>query len=143
MVSEANNLQMLDDYLVEITKLLRQIEGITLNQQQVLCTDPLDDERLNMIEQMAGFKENITNDVERVENKFQMLYSEVKPFLTDKSFVARLQTNISEVLHLKDNVIRLEQMNADSLKRELNQKLGKVIVPKKPEEIINKYKRFK
>ncbi len=96
---------------------------------------------LSMLEEMAENKESIMNEVEEAEQAFEMLYNEVKPSLTSKIYIAKLQENIREVLRLKDSVIRLEHTNMELMEKDLKAKLGKLNVKKSAQDVVNRYKR--
>ncbi len=140
-MNDVSKLPELDTMLNKIIELLEQIEGITLNQQQVLCADFMEPGDLSMLEEMASNKEDIMNEVEAVEQSFEILYRQLKLNLTSKSYVAKLQERIREVLRLKDSIIRLEHTNMELMERDLQAKLGKLRVKKPAQEVANRYKR--
>ncbi|OON92400.1 MAG: hypothetical protein ATN34_04185 [Epulopiscium sp. Nele67-Bin002] len=140
-MDEKSKLPELDTRLDKIIELLHQIEGITLNQQQVLCADFIEQGDLSIVEEMADNKENIMTEVEQTEEAFEVLYNEAKVDINSKSYIAKLQENISEVLRLKDSIIRLEKANMELMTKDLRVKLGKFTIPKPAQEVVNMYKR--
>ncbi len=66
LTNETDKCKLLTQSLNKIIAILRQIESITLNQQQILGTQSVDD-WMGMVEQMAGFKEQLTTKIQNEE----------------------------------------------------------------------------
>ncbi len=142
LTNDTANEMILLNHIKRVIEILSQIEGITLNQQQILATNYLEDNAFETIEEMSNHKEKLTDDLELEERKFERLYMTTKSTLTDKGYVAKLQHEIARVLKLKDSVILLEQANMELVEKDIKEKIGVMELQTPPQVIVNKYKKF-
>ncbi|OON98157.1 MAG: hypothetical protein ATN36_01350 [Epulopiscium sp. Nele67-Bin005] len=142
MTKQVSKLDELQLILKEVIEQLKDIEGITLNQHQILLSDMTQDEKLKILEEMANYKNEMTLKIEAEEDKFQDLYKEVRPQLTSKSYVAELQSKIKELLDLKDVIIKMETTSVEIMDKQVKNVLGKLNIPMNSNQALSQYKKF-
>ena len=125
--------------LEQIRQFLEQIQNITENQMTILLSDSI--EGLDMIEQMAEYKGELTTQLEKVEKEFQALYNEKKEFIhsndqINNSELKQLKDNVKYILQLKDQVILQEQKNYLLLKEAVDTR-NKVKIPKSVDKAVS------
>ena len=128
--------------LTHIIELLDQIYTITINQRTILLDSKNAGDGLDMIEEMATYKNELTNKLEAIEGAFQEQYAAEKENLTDIEVQKLLKQAVGQVLELKDKVIQLEQHNVlimQDLLRRLNEKIE---IPKAPGAVVHAYKQY-
>jgi archaellum component FlaC len=131
--------------LEQIRQFLEQIQNITENQMTILLSDSI--EGLDMIEQMAEYKGELTTQLEKVEKEFQALYNEKKEFIhsndqINNSELKQLKDNVKYILQLKDQVILQEQKNYLLLKEAVDTR-NKVKIPKSVDKAVSEYNKHK
>lgn len=131
--------------LDQIRQFLEQIQNITENQMTILLSDSI--EGLDMIEQMAEYKGELTAQLEKVEKEFQALYNEKKEFIhsndqINNSELTQLKDNVKYILQLKDQVILQEQKNYLLLKEAVDTS-NKVKIPKSVDKAVSEYNKHK
>lgn len=130
------------DKLDQIQEMLEQILVITQNQMTVLIGGRDTDEGLDMVEQMATLKGELTTEMEQVEARFQQLYSIHKESIVG-SVVSKFQVKIGSVLKLKDEIIEAEQKNVLLLQESLRRYVQRVELPKDPKLVAEAYMKNK
>ena len=90
---------------------LEQIQTITQNQTVILLDTSYMGDGLDMIEQMATFKEQLTTEVEEKEAVFQGLYSKYKNDVTDVDDKKRLKDTVDSIMQIKNFIMEQEQKN--------------------------------
>lgn len=133
-------------YLGQIEELLEQIHTITLNQMTVLLSlsneqTQEEDSGLDMIAQMADYKDAYTQELSTVEDQFQVCYDKDKKDLSDKMNVQRMQEAVQTILKLKEVIMEQEEKNLLLMKSHAKKKLEKVHVPQNAKEVANAYKK--
>lgn len=141
-------MQQLFDYLKKIHELLEQICTITDNQTTVLlapleANDGEDDEdvSLDMISQMADYKDELTEELIAAEVAFQNAYNNYKDLAASSNQVAELKQMVGEILKRKEDIVEHEQSNLLLLQNRSKRTIERVKLPQKPEEAISAYKK--
>ncbi len=132
--------------LEQIRQFLEQIETITENQMTILLSDSI--EGLDIIEQMAQYKSDLTSQLEETEKKFQILYHEKKEFIhandqINNRDIKQLKDNVQYILQLKDKVILQEQKNYLLLKEIVDIRKNKMQIPKSVDKVVSEYNKHK
>ena len=133
------------EYLEHIQGLLEQIYTITVNQGIVLLgiesKEEEEEQFLDMVSQMAVYKEEVTSELIASEEAFQSLYDNYKEHITDGEAVKRLQNLVKDILEKKDGVVEEEQKNLMFLQTHSKKKMEKVELPQNPKEAAKAYKK--
>ncbi|MGL4343718.1 MAG: hypothetical protein ACRCTE_00830 [Cellulosilyticaceae bacterium] len=129
--------------LEQVRELLEQILGITQNQMTVLLEGQHNDECLDMVEQMAQLKGDLTTQMEQSEAQFQQLYGMHKDQIVGAQVVSFFQERIGTVLSLKDQIIAAEQKNVLLLQELLRKYVERVAIPKNPQQVTEAYQKQK
>lgn len=134
-------MEELFNHLKKIKELLEQIYTITQNQLTVLIDSRNNNAELEMIEEMANYKQEITLQVEEEEALFQNLYTRYKEELIEKQLMPSLQTKVGNILKLKEDIILNEQKNVLLLQEAMRQCVKCVKLPKDPSKVADAYKQ--
>lgn len=134
-------MEQLFESLNHIIEYLNQIYTITQNQTTVLLDNKQAGESLDLIEEMATYKNEVTLELEKTEQIFQGLYNAYKGAITEPEIQKLLKQTVSHVLTLKDKVIQLEQQNVLIMQDLLRRLTEKVEIPKNPTQVTNAYKQ--
>lgn len=133
------------EYLEHIQGLLEQIYTITVNQGIVLLgiesKEEEEEQFLDMVSQMAVYKEEVTSELMASEEAFQSLYDNYKEHITDGEAVKRLQNLVKDILEKKDGVVEEEQKNLMFLQTHSKKKMERVELPQNPKEAASAYKK--
>lgn len=129
--------------LERVKELLEQILGITQNQTTVLLEGQHSEMCLDMVEEMAQLKGDLTTQMEQSEMHFQQLYSMHKAQIVGTQVVNCFQEKIGRVLGLKDEIIAAEQKNVLLLQECLRKYVERVEIPKHPHQVAQAYQRQK
>lgn len=127
--------------LNQIIEYLNQIYTITQNQTTILLDSNHAGESLDLIEEMAAYKNEVTLELEKTEQTFQGFYNRDKAEITDPEIQKLLKQTVSHVLGLKDKVIQLEQQNVLIMQDLLRRLTEKVEIPKSQAQVANAYKQ--
>ncbi|MGL4346186.1 MAG: hypothetical protein ACRCTE_13390 [Cellulosilyticaceae bacterium] len=136
----------MEEMLVQLEKvkdMLEQILGITQNQMTVLIEGQHSEEGLELVEQMALLKGELTTEMEEAEACFQQLYQVNRGLVQGDKVVALFQSKISEVFLLKDQIIAAEQKNVLLLQETLRKYVERVELPKDPKRVTEAYQKQK
>ncbi len=128
----------------QIRLFLEQIKNITENQTTILLSDNI--EGLDMIEQMAEYKSELTSELEKTEKAFQALYDEKREaiYANDQirnNDLKQLKNNVEYILQLKEQVILQEQKNYMILKEITETRKNAVKIPKNLKEAVSEYSK--
>lgn len=134
-------MEKLFESLNQIMELLNQIYTITGNQTTILLDSKQAGEGLDMIEEMAAYKNDLTTQLEQVEVIFGQQYAEHKADIEDVEIQKLLKQTVARVLELKDKVIQLEQQNVLIMQDLLKRLTEKIEIPKKAEVVSAAYKK--
>lgn len=134
-------MEKLFESLNQIMELLNQIYTITGNQTTILLDSKQAGEGLDMIEEMATYKNDLTTQLEQVEVIFGQQYAEHKADIEDVEIQKLLKQTVARVLELKDKVIQLEQQNVLIMQDLLKRLTEKIEIPKKAEVVSAAYKK--
>lgn len=134
-------MEKLFESLNQIMELLNQIYTITGNQTTILLDSKQAGDGLDMIEQMAAYKNDLTTRLEQVEVVFGQQYAEYKEEIEDVEVQKLLKQTVARVLELKDKVIKLEQQNLLIMQDLLKRLTEKIEIPKKAEAVSAAYKQ--
>lgn len=126
--------------LEEITECLEQIHSITQNQMTILLETKYMGEGLDMIEQMATYKENLTTEVEEREQVFQGLYSAYRDKITEVEDKKKLKKYVDHIMKLKELIIEGEQKNVMVMQDLLRRCAERVEIPKNAQRVAEAYK---
>lgn len=126
-----------------VKDMLEQILGITQNQLTVLLEGQHSEECLDIVEQMAQLKGELTMEMEQAEACFQQLYSVHKSQIVGAEVVSFFQSKIGVVLSLKDEIIAAEQKNVLLLQELLRKYVERVELPKNPKHVAEAYQKQK
>lgn len=134
-------MEKLFESLTHIIELLSQIYTITMNQRTILLDSKNASDGLDMIEEMATYKNELTSELEAVEQTFQAQYAKKKEDLTDVEVQKLLKNAVAQVLELKDKVIQVEQQNVLIMQDLLKRLTEKVEIPKQRDQAMEAYKQ--
>jgi ATP-dependent 26S proteasome regulatory subunit len=134
------------EYLRRIHELLEQIYTITDNQTTILLSPMNDSEEeennaLDMIAQMADYKDEATKELIEAENMFQKEYDANKHLVQEAEDISELKELVTEILKRKEAIIEHEQSNLLILQARSKKKLERVHLPQNPIEASNAYKK--
>lgn len=97
-----------------IIELLEQIKTLTNNQTTVLLVEmdiAEENERLDIIEQMANYKDGLMRELKEQEIAFQETYTIYKKQLEESGRIAEIQELVGRVLQLQQKIVELEKGN--------------------------------
>lgn len=134
-------MEQLFESLNRIVEYLNQIYTITQNQTTILLDSKQAGDSLNLIEEMAAYKNEITSELEKEEQIFQTQYNLHKGSINEVEVQRLLKQTVGHVLALKDKVIQLEQKNVLIMQDLLKRLTEKVEIPKNPEFVTSAYKK--
>ncbi len=135
-------MEQLFEKLADIQEILEQILGITQNQMTILLDTQLVGDGLEIIEQMATYKETLTGEVVEAENAFQGLYQEYKETVQTVEDKRRLKRYVDDIMKLKERVIEIEQKNMMIMQDLLRRCSERVEIPKTAHEVTKLYSRM-
>lgn len=123
-------------------ELLEQINNITMNQMTVIisASDNGSEEMNSFLDEMHKIKDELINEVDRVEISFEEEYKSIRQSLTNKEIVSELKHKIEKVIKLKEAIMENEKNNMNLAKSKLAQKNKPIALPKSPQSVINTYK---
>ena len=136
-------MEALFEALEAIEDLLEQIQTITQNQMTILLDSAYMGDGLDMIEQMATFKEGLTTQVETTEATFQALYSKHKVDITEAIDKKRLKDSVDHIMRLKAYIIEQEQKNVFILQDLLRRMQEPIELPKNAKQVAKAYESHK
>jgi hypothetical protein len=139
-------MEKLFEYLNHIQRLLDQIFTITDNQTTILLTltgveSEAENEVLDMIAQMADYKEELTKELGIAEEAFQAYYEAHRELVAGEKHVRDMQNLVKGVLDGKQAVIEQEQKNLLLLQAHSKKKLERVQVPQNPGHAASAYRK--
>lgn len=133
-------MEALFSVLEEIQEILEQIYGITQNQMTILLETKYMGEGLDMVEQMAVYKEQLTTEVENREITFQGLYNEYHTMVIEREDKKRLKGMVDRIMQLKERIIEGEQKNVLVMQDLLRHAAERVEIPKTAKHVAEAYK---
>ena len=144
-------MEELFEYLRQIYELLEQIDMITDNQTTVLLApmeetieqgdDSEEEIALDMIAQMADYKDEITEELVKVEDMFQRQYDNCKQLLENQEEVKKLKRLVAAILERKEAIVEHEQSNLLLLQARSKKQLKRVHISQNPKNVSNAYKK--
>lgn len=136
-----NLLKQLD----HIYELLEQIEALTTNQTTVLLQEKIDFDAeigdLDILNDMADYKEAMIDELIKIEDAFQESYSPYKGKITDKKIIAEMKERIKRIMKKKQAITDAEQNNLLIMQSYANRKDKQTIIPKQASEVAAAYKK--
>ncbi|MGL4799609.1 MAG: hypothetical protein ACRDDX_02105 [Cellulosilyticaceae bacterium] len=133
-------MNVLFEQLEAIKETLEQIHVITQNQMTILLETQYIGEGLDMIEQMADYKETLTTEVEKSEAVFQELYTAHKHEIQQPEDKKRLKQLVDEIMRWKTVIMEGEQKNIMVMRDLLRRCTEKVELPKNAQQVASAYK---
>jgi hypothetical protein len=136
--------KMLEE-LDKIQTSLAQIETITQNQMTVLKGEYGAREMLDLLEEMANYKEELTEAVHSHEEAFQLAYEDCKGAISQKQAL-RLQQEVSCVLELRERIVFKEEQNLKLMEKVIYKQMREMEptpLPKPPGEVVKAYNQNK
>lgn len=138
----------MDDLITKlnhILELLEQIKAITANQTVVLLgetTEYLEDQSaVGLLEGMVEYKEQLIQEVEYAEEKFDKAYEQYRGKITDEKYVTLFKDKVNQILSLKNEIVESEKSNLVIMLNR-NRKIETVMsIPKTPDKIVDIYKK--
>lgn len=129
--------------LDKIDELLEQISIITFNQTTVLMQPNTDEEeKMKLLETMVDYKEEIINELEKVEDQFNSEYTKKREQIcSNKEVVVKFKERVQKILDKKQAIQEMEEKNVRTLCERSSVKLEPVKILKNPNEAVAAYKK--
>lgn len=128
-----------------IIEFLNQIKTLTDNQATVLLsnTSTVEEENnmLDLLEQMADYKEELTINLKKEEEIFQQLYDKNKSNLREQKEIERLQERVGYLLKLQNLIVEEEQKNLLLMQSRSKQRIDKVTLPINNSKVAEAYRK--
>ncbi|PHV71359.1 hypothetical protein CS063_06615 [Sporanaerobium hydrogeniformans] len=128
-----------------IIEVLEQIKTLTDNQTTVLLSEitTLEEESnlLDMIEQMAAYKDEMMNALHKEEDEFQKLYAMHKQSLAESNCLADIQKQVGSILQMQQIIVETEQNNLLLMQKRVRMKSEKVALPANHAKVTAAYQR--
>ncbi|ADZ85251.1 hypothetical protein [Cellulosilyticum lentocellum] len=128
-----------------IIEFLNQIKTLTDNQATVLLsnTSTVEEENnmLDLLEQMADYKEELTINLKKEEEIFQRLYDKSKSNLREQKEIERLQERVGYLLKLQNLIVEEEQKNLLLMQSRSKQRIDKVTLPINNSKVAEAYRK--
>lgn len=128
-----------------IIEFLEQIKTLTDNQGTVLLsgtsTIEAENNMLDMLEQMADYKEKLTINLKKEEEIFQQLYDKSKYDLREQKEVEYLQERVGYLLKLQNLIMEEEQKNLLLMQSRSKQRIEKVTLPINNSKVAEAYRK--
>lgn len=133
------------NYLHKIQDLLNQISTITDNQTTILL-NPIDKteqetKSLDMLEEMADYKDEYTKELIACEELFQNLYNQEKDTIKDSKDIVKLKEMVTRILEIKQEIVEHEQSNLLLLQSHSKKKAERLHIPQSAKEVAKAYKK--
>ncbi len=131
--------------LEAIIELLEQIKTLTNNQTTVLLSEEttLEEESilLDMIEQMAAYKDEMMTNLHEQEDAFQKVYGLYKESLAESPELVAIKKKVATILNLQEGIVEIEQSNLLLMQKRSKTKAEKVILPKNNAKVTEAYQK--
>lgn len=133
-------MEQLFETLGIIKGLLEQVLQITENQMTILLDRQEVSAGLDVIEEMATYKSDLTSEVEQVESVFEAQYNAYKGEVAEQGKGKLLKESVDAILKLKESIIQSEQKNVFLMQELLRGCAKQMTLQKNPAEVVNAYK---
>ncbi len=139
-------MEKLFEYLGQIQNLLDQILTITDNQTTILLSltgseEEDEDQALDMMAQMADYKDEITKTLSSIEEDFQACYEASKGLIKEADHVRAVQGLVKAILDSKQAIVDQEQRNLLLLQAHSKKKIERVHVSHNASHVSDVYKK--
>lgn len=136
-------MEILFNQLDKIDELLEQISVMTFNQATVLIQPNTDEEeKMNLLETMVNYKEEIINELEKVEGQFNNEYSKKREQIcSNKDVIVKFKERVQKILDKKQSIQEMEENNVRTLCERNSVKLEPVKISKNPNDAVAAYKK--
>lgn len=130
-------------YLDQIESLLGQIENMTQNQTTILLHQLGNeaDEGLTIIEEIVGYKDEVIQELTRIEALFQESYKNNKEALLESTLIKEIKERVARILEIKERITKQEQNNLRLLSSKVSSKPEKVEIKPSAQCVANAYKQ--
>ena len=130
-------------YLSRIESLLEQIETMTQNQTTILLhqLDSKEDEALNIIEEIVGYKDKAIQELTEVEALFQESYKKNREALLQSAQIKEIKERVAHILEAKERITKHEQNNLRLLTSKIGKRPEKVEIKPNAQCVANAYKK--
>lgn len=130
-------------YLDQIESLLGQIENMTQNQTTILLHQLGNeaDESLTIIEEIVGYKDEVIQELTRIEALFQESYKNNKEALLESTLIKEIKERVARILEIKERITKQEQNNLRLLSSKVSSKPEKVEIKPSAQCVANAYKQ--
>lgn len=131
----------LEGYLKYINEKLEQIYAITQNQATVLLESMNDQQTINVLEEMFGYKDQLMKELVEVELEFQEAYYKKRDELQQEGRLGKIKLMIEKIFKIKDKIMAAEQKNI-LLMQSRTPALEKVEIQIQPMKVVESYKKY-
>lgn len=130
-------------YLDQIESLLEQIENMTQNQTTILLHQLGNeaDESLTIIEEIVGYKDEVIQELTRIEALFQESYKNNKEALLESTLIKEIKERVARILEIKERITKQEQNNLRLLSSKVSSRPEKVEIKPSAQCVANAYKQ--
>ena len=136
-------MERLLEQIDQVIEILEQIKRITLNQQTIILQSSSKEENMNMVEEMATYKNTLMLEVEAIEQNFENSFKSQKAHIAHHEQIGTLKDQVSYVITLKEDIVLGEQRNLLILQDQLKKQVEKVQLPKNAEKVARAYEQHK
>lgn len=131
--------------LNEIYALLEQISTITTNQTTILLQSredaDKDNDTLDMIESMIGYKEDLITELTQKEQVFDKAYEPYKGKIKDAEYIKRFKEQVGRIMDMKTAIVEAERNNVLVMQSFAKMKEKQMSIPKAPDAVAAAYKK--
>ena len=131
--------------LEQIYSLLEQISAITTNQTTILLqskrTIDEDNNALDMIEDMVGYKDELIVELTIKEQIFDKAYEKYKGKITEPHYVKLFKSWVERIMTMKTSIIEAERNNVLVMQSFAKMKEKQMSIPKAPDAVAAAYKK--
>lgn len=131
--------------LNEIYALLEQISTITTNQTTILLQSredaDKDNDALDMIESMVGYKEDLITELTQKEQVFDKAYEPYKGKIKDAEYIKRFKEQVERIMSMKAAIVEAERNNVLVMQSFAKMKEKQMSIPKAPDAVAAAYKK--
>lgn len=131
--------------LNEIYALLEQISTITTNQTTILLQSredaDKDNDTLDMIESMVGYKEDLITELAQKEQVFDKAYEPYKGKIKDAEYIKCFKEQVERIMSMKAAIVEAERNNVLVMQSFAKMKEKQMSIPKAPDAVAAAYKK--
>ena len=134
-------MEILLEQINQVIDILEQIKSITLNQQTIILQTDTKLDEMNMLEEMATYKNTLMLTVEEMEQNFEQNFNRYKGQISQHEKMSLLKEKVAYVIALKEEIVLGEKKNLLMLQDQLKKKIDKVELPKNAQKVANAYQK--